>query len=119
MPNFADNHLNAHNEYRTKHGCPPLKLDEDLCKCAQDWADQLANKHAMEHRPGNKYGENIYMACDKTPDTVDGATPVKNWYNEIKFYKHGSTRLEPRCGHFTQLVWKGTTKMGVGIAKNE
>jgi glioma pathogenesis-related protein 2 len=118
MSNFAVNHLNAHNAYRARHGCPPLTLDNSLNQVAQDWANQLANRRVMQHRPGNRYGENIYMACGNPPPTVDGATPVTSWYDEIKDYNYGAAKFGSNTGHFTQVVWKGTTKMGVGIAQN-
>merc|ERR1711971_1264935 len=44
---------------------------------------------------------------------------VDNWYSEIKDYTYGK---EPstggsEIGHFTQVVWKGSTEVGVGVAQ--
>lgn len=47
---------------------------------------------------------------------------TKSWYDEL--YKPGYNfdnpgyNENPGAGHFTQLVWKGTTELGIGIAKN-
>merc|ERR1712183_940254 len=49
-----------------------------------------------------------------------GSTPedaVKAWYSEVKYYtdyKHGTFRSQ--TGHFTQVVWKGTTKVGLAVS---
>ena len=46
---------------------------------------------------------------------------TKSWYDEL--YKPGYNfnnpgwNENPGAGHFTQLVWKGTTELGIGVAK--
>jgi len=45
---------------------------------------------------------------------------VNTWYSEIdnySFKKHGKKSDDGAIGHFTQLVWKKSVKLGVGIAK--
>ena len=69
----------------------------------------------MEHRPKNKFGENIYMAGGIT---VEPQHAVKAWYDEIQFYKFDKEENDiSKTGHFTQLVWKDTTELGVAIAE--
>lgn len=48
---------------------------------------------------------------------------VNSWYNEVKDYNFNAARPfqdnwnQPKqIGHFTALVWKGTTSMGCGRA---
>lgn len=40
------------------------------------------------------------------------------WYNELykPGYNYSNPGFQPKTGHFTQLVWKATTNIGVGIA---
>ena len=38
-----------------------------LCKFAQEWADTLAKQDRFEHRPDQKYGENIYCTWSSDP----------------------------------------------------
>ena len=45
---------------------------------------------------------------------------VNSWYNEINDYsfeKPGKKSDNAVVGHFTQLVWKKSVELGVGIAK--
>lgn len=48
---------------------------------------------------------------------------VNHWYNEIKNYDFKNPgKKDPngsKIGHFTQLVWKDSVYLGVGIAKQE
>ncbi|KAI5701413.1 hypothetical protein M8J76_003948 [Diaphorina citri] len=120
--------LKAHNEKRGLHGCPPLGFNEDLAKLAKDWAEKLIQRNAFEHRPDNAYGENIYMRGGTSPITDEQAVQnaVDSWYNEIKDYKlfgREPTMQElmsgSPTGHFTQLIWKGTKAVGIGIAKGD
>lgn len=72
----------------------------------------------MQHRSNNRYGENLYACFGKT--NLSGVEVVKAWYDEIKHYRFGqpSPGNFSQVGHFTQVVWKESRELGVGIAKN-
>ena len=42
------------------------------------------------------------------------------WYNEVSKYNYNNPVFGMDTGHFTQVVWKSTTKLGcgLGIASN-
>ena len=46
---FSQDCLDAHNNYRAKHGVPPLMWSHDLAEGAQNWADQLASTDSLKH----------------------------------------------------------------------
>lgn len=110
--------LAAHNRLRAKHSAAPLTLNATISQCAQEWADNIARRNCMQHRPNNSYGENIYACFGKT--NISGEEAVQSWYNEIKDYSFGQANPSnfSKVGHFTQVVWKNSKQLGVGIAKN-
>ena len=121
--NFTQFHiegLKMHNKYRAMHHAPDLKLNKELCDIAQKYAEYLAANRLFEHSharfKGASMGENLFMCSGYTPD---GGAGVTSWYDEIKDYdfkKHGSTGGV--VGHFTQVVWKGSQYLGMGIGQN-
>lgn len=110
--------LAEHNRLRARHSAPPLKLNPAISRYAQEWANNLAARNTMQHRSSNKYGENLYACYGKT--NVEGEDAVKSWYDEVKYYRFGqpSPGNFSQVGHFTQVVWKESRELGVGIAKN-
>ena len=38
-------------------------------------------------------------------------------YNEIKDYDYNRGGYQSGTGHFTQIIWKGTTKVGAAVVK--
>ena len=48
-----------------------------------------------------------------------GAEATRTWYDEIKFYDFAEPQFSPETGHFTQIIWRETTKLGVGFAITE
>ncbi|RWS04098.1 pathogenesis-related protein 1-like protein [Dinothrombium tinctorium] len=89
---------------------PGLVTDLDLVTFAQKRANELSEKCGFDHE-GNKgsgYGENLaagYRTCEKVVDA---------WYNEKKDYTE--PKFTPKVGHYTQLIWKSTKKIGCATA---
>ncbi|KAJ8285729.1 hypothetical protein GJAV_G00030270 [Gymnothorax javanicus] len=113
--NFEKEFLDAHNEYRAKHQAPSLTLSRDLCSSAQAWADHLLSKNALKHS-GCDHGENLYYAWSSGHKQPNGKEAVDKWYNEINAYNFDSPGFGSNTGHFTQVVWKNTKEVGVGLA---
>ncbi|KAH9361308.1 hypothetical protein HPB48_006870 [Haemaphysalis longicornis] len=96
----------------------PFATSFQLCRYAQEWADTLAKRDAFSHRPNNKYGENIYMAWSSDPTKeVTGREAVDSWYSEIKQHQFGGEPRSLGSGHFTQVIWKGSTELGTARAR--
>ncbi|XP_076005613.1 Golgi-associated plant pathogenesis-related protein 1-like isoform X2 [Genypterus blacodes] len=112
---FAQEFLQTHNDYRKKHGAPLLTLSSDISATAQAWADHILSKKTMEHSSTND-GENIFYKFSSASIKLTGKEAVDSWYAEISDYNWRSPGYASNIGHFTQVVWKGTTEVGVGLA---
>jgi hypothetical protein len=142
---FSTAALNTHNAERTQYHDVHLRWSGGLAAFAQEWAQHLADNDRFEHRPAdhrangypNRPGENLYYAQGSsgiTGSNVEHAQDAVNaWIAEKQYYHYdrdtdgtGSWNLPPGCsapsgkycGHFTQVIWKNTTEVGCGIAKN-
>ncbi|XP_048577060.1 probable pathogenesis-related protein ARB_02861 isoform X2 [Nematostella vectensis] len=130
MSGFEKECLDAHNMYRMRHGVPPLTWNSKLTRDAQSWADTLVRENKFEHHPALKelgQGENLaYFApanrkCDGPEDTnyVHCGEIVKDWYDEIRDYdfnKGAGKDMWSVVLHFTQVVWRDTTEVGMATA---
>ncbi|XP_046839089.1 uncharacterized protein LOC124433373 [Xenia sp. Carnegie-2017] len=123
---YRQNQLDLHNYYRSLHGAPLMTKNDTLTAQAQSYAEELATRNALRHcadTPGcNPYdaGENLASGGNIELN----ATVL--WYNEIHDYnfcydmdtsptKPGSQ--DRQIGHFTQVVWEGSTELGIGYAR--
>ncbi|KAK5937199.1 hypothetical protein PMZ80_010499 [Knufia obscura] len=61
----------------------------------------------------NAYGENLFGFGGTNSDSTDFIAKtgegIDSWYSEVGSY---DPNTESGAGHFTQLVWKSTTKLG-------
>jgi len=107
-----------HNRIRAAVGVAPVEWSTAIAAHAQKWADRLAAEGKLEHRPvdgewARVYGENLaidssILAC------------AKAWHSEIEQYPS----LQPipsdfsgfTAGHYTQMVWRTTKRIGAGVA---
>ncbi|XP_030477831.2 pathogenesis-related protein PR-1-like [Cannabis sativa] len=106
--------LAAHNIARAKKGEPPLFWDAKLARHARRWASQRKADCALKHsfQDGEfTLGENIFWGggSDWTP-----ANAVEAWMEEEKDYSYESNSCAngKMCGHYTQIVWQSTKRVG-------
>lgn len=102
---FADEMLSEHNNKRSKHGAQSLTWDGELEKYAQDYADQYSCSGSLSHS-GGPYGENLAVGYDSATKALDA------WYDEIDEYDFSNPGFGESTGHFTQVVWKDSSKLG-------
>ncbi|KAE9545243.1 hypothetical protein AGLY_000786 [Aphis glycines] len=106
--------LQKSNVYRKKFGLVPFTLDDQLKNCAQDWANYMAENNFFDHREHNFYGENLY---GRQSLNNLGEIAVDSWYNEMSLFT-SANKEKVATLHMTQLLWKVSTKLGVGVALN-
>ncbi|CAH1776924.1 unnamed protein product [Owenia fusiformis] len=127
LSQYRTNQLKAHNDKRAIHNAPPLVLDATLNNEAQAYAEYLLSNnkfiHCSDIRDQNIQG----IGCDastseagenlaKSGGQVDNYDATAPWYNEVNEYDFCDQGFSEQTGHFTQVVWKGTTKVGFGRA---
>jgi pathogenesis-related protein 1 len=83
---------------------PPLTWSDTVAAAARDHAARCVFEHS-----GNGYGENIYASAGSTPT---GATAVDSWASEAADYDYEGNSCDGTCGHYTQVVWADSTKLG-------
>lgn len=105
----------AHDEARAAVGVAPLEWSTSLGAHAQEWANHLAaNNCQLAHRPNSSYGENLYW----TSSAATAKQVVAAWTGESASYDAATHTCASGqvCGHYTQVVWSSTTKLGCGMA---
>lgn len=93
-------------------------VDQKLVAFAIQRARTLATTEQFKH-DAKGYGENLaWNWSSRGPAPVACSIPTDNWYNEIKDYNFADPATTPisRVGHFTQVVWAGSTKVGCAQA---
>jgi len=122
---FAETQLRKHNFYRAKHGSPPMSLDRDLTKAAEDWARTIARGGAFEHSStqvrGLGIGENLAHGCG-TGKIRDSVTDI--WYEEVinpgyNFHAKDLITKFDGTNSFTQVIWKASIKLGIAITEGQ
>jgi pathogenesis-related protein 1 len=118
----------AHNKWRTEVGVQALSHSPKLAKSAQAWANHLKQSRncAMQHsNPKGRYGENLFWASPlmwsdgrKELRKVSPAEVIDSWGSEKADYDLASNECKAGavCGHYTQIVWRDTLKVGCGMA---
>jgi len=85
----------------------PITWDDALAQTAANYVDSCVFEHNANR--GSNVGENIYMGYD----AAIGNRSVASWVSEQAnwSYQNGCTSGKV-CGHYTQVIWASTTKVG-------
>ena len=112
--------LIAHNRERANANARPLIWSETLEAEAREWATDLIDSGRFAHDPRpHGHGENLWMGWGDrrfTPEDMVGG-----WIEERRDYRPGVFPNVSRTGdwvavgHYTQLIWRGTTHVGCAV----
>jgi hypothetical protein len=116
--------LAAHNVERAANGLAPLKWDAALGTQAAKYAVQLALSRRFAHSASQARGgsgENLWMGT-RWAFTVEAM--VGGWASEKRMFTPGVFPAVSRTGnwaevgHYTQMVWPATERVGCALASN-
>ncbi|XP_013380067.1 peptidase inhibitor 15 [Lingula anatina] len=106
--------VNQHNQNRrlvspTAANMKRMIWDDSLGATAQAWANGCVYSHST-----SGLGENLYARAGSEP-SVTG--PVDAWFSEKDFYTYNMKSCDSGkiCGHYTQVAWAKSNKVGCGI----
>lgn len=107
----AHNAVRASVEPAPATPLPPLTWSDQLASVAQAYADGCVYRHSQ-----GEYGENLFAQANKqaTPEEVVEAWGPK----EASSYDYATGTCAPnaKCGHYTQIAWRDSTRVGCGVA---
>jgi hypothetical protein len=123
----AQEWLDGHNLVRSGCGVtlspaptpalPLLSWSAAAAAVAQDWASGCAFAHNPDRgADGTPRGENIAASSVGHWQTLGGV--VQAWGSEWSAYDHAANTCAAgqQCGHYTQLVWRDTSRVGCARA---
>jgi pathogenesis-related protein 1 len=107
--------VSRHNYWRAMTGAPDLIWSDELEAEAQKYADLLAFRcNVLKHSRNDDYGENLYWGNRNSPvEIVDLWAGERIYYHREKITARGAEKY----GHYTQVIWPGTTEVGCAFAR--
>ena len=118
--------LDGHTRVRAAVGLPPLTWDEALVASAARYAGQLATsgqfRHAEQPLGGpTREGENLWTG---TRDAYRYDEMLGHWaaerdrFSNVAVPGSSTTGTFGDVGHYSQMVWRGSTRIGCAIASS-
>lgn len=120
--NFEQRVLAAQNRERAALGLAPMVWDASLAISANQWANTLARDGRFEHAPFNPsdpQGENLWAGTKgyfPIEARVDAWLREKQHFVPGVFPNNSNTGRVQDVGHYTQIVWRNTGKVGCAVA---
>ncbi|XP_060633420.1 glioma pathogenesis-related protein 1-like [Anolis sagrei] len=121
---FIEEYVRVHNHFRSGVTPPASNMkrmswDHDLAKTAKGWSKMCQFEHNPDlkilgkvHPNFTVVGENIWTGSLSLFNVTAALT---NWYNEVKYYDYDTQHCSYVCGHYTQMVWATSYKIGCAV----
>ncbi|XP_055993344.1 peptidase inhibitor 16 isoform X2 [Sorex fumeus] len=107
--------LQLHNWYRAQVHPPAanmlrMRWDPELAAFAKAYAEKCVWGHNKERQ---RRGENLFAITDRG---LDVPLAVQEWHLEHEHYNFSSNACNASqvCGHYTQVIWARTERIGCG-----
>lgn len=124
LTNFASRVLALHNTQRDAVKVPRLVWDANLAKGAAAYGPTLAAQGKLVHSPKEQrpgQGENLWMGTRgyySLEQMVGSWSAEKRWFRAGTFPNVSTTGNWSQVAHYTQMIWRGTTRVGCAIHRS-
>ncbi|XP_052276294.1 cysteine-rich venom protein latisemin-like [Dreissena polymorpha] len=119
-PDVQELILEAHNTVRravtpTASNMQLMSWDESIANLAQRWAENCVWGHDTNDTDIGRFsfGQNIAQSSGN----LDWNKAISNWANEKNVYTYNGDNGGKVVGHYTQIVWAESSKVGCGYAR--
>ncbi|XP_025894315.1 glioma pathogenesis-related protein 1-like [Nothoprocta perdicaria] len=123
-PTFINECVSTHNRFRSEvipaaSNMLYMSWDPDLAKTAKGWAKKCIFEHNIYLKePGKAHpnftpvGENLWTG---SLQIFTAKQAITSWYNEVNDYTYETNSCRRVCGHYTQIVWATSYKVGCAV----
>ena len=91
--------------------------EQDFIDYEKYYYERDSNIHYEKDDFDNEIGENLYISTEDRKNNDNIINACKIWYNEKNKYNFDLNKYQKGTGHFTQMVWKETQKIGFSYCK--
>ncbi|XP_053356852.1 glioma pathogenesis-related protein 1b isoform X2 [Clarias gariepinus] len=124
-PDFIRRCVMAHNTQRSRVQPPAANMrsmswDASLARGARSWARHCKASHnpvlkqeSLAHPAFRHVGENIWLGAPYSAFKIESA--INSWNREGADYTIGNNSCAKVCGHYTQLMWATSYKVGCAV----
>src|SRR5262245_33397183 len=116
----------AHNQARSQYGVGPLVWDEGLARDAAAYAQVMAETGKFEHDPQRgripQQGENLFVGTSTAysyDSMISYLIDERRYYRPGRFPEVSRTGDWEDVGHYTQIIWPTTRRVGCAMASNQ
>ncbi|XP_036617958.1 glioma pathogenesis-related protein 1-like [Trichosurus vulpecula] len=121
---FIKECVELHNNFRSQvapkaSNMLRMSWDAGLAKVAETWAKRCEFKHNVDlskprrlHRNFSFVGENLWVG---SLGGFSEKSAIKLWNDEVQYYNFQSLKCTHVCGHYTQVVWADSYKVGCAV----
>ncbi|XP_054436101.1 glioma pathogenesis-related protein 1 [Pteronotus mesoamericanus] len=121
---FIKDCVHIHNKFRSEvkpraSDMLYMTWDPALAQVAKAWARNCKFSHNEKlkipyrlHSNFTSLGENIWTG---TVSIFSVSSAITSWYNEIQYYDFPTQKCSKVCGHYTQVIWADSYKVGCAV----
>lgn len=114
--NFISVVMRAHWYWRRLHCAQDLVWDTRLADAARKDVAQCTY-NPKHHRPGSNLSSVKPVPGSYYEWLKFAHTATNGWHEEETKYPYDNPHFEPAWGHFTQMVWRNTTRIGCALGR--